>query len=120
MLEHAGVKITRQTENTDCAGIPFAFGPKVLIEPSFALTLQDLRDTFQGKNEISAGSTVVLGGKAGEKPIKDMKIDGTLRAQTPVNFFKHFDERFVTFVPSKASDNEALRIRGYKPNEVDA
>ena len=39
MLEIAGVKINRQVETTDCAGIPFAFGPKILLEPSFSLTL---------------------------------------------------------------------------------
>ena len=120
MLEIAGVKIDRQKKATDCAGIPFNFGPKVLIEPSFALTLQDLRERFTGKNEISANSTVVLGGKAANTPINNMKIDGTLRAHTPVNFFKHFDERFVVFVPAEEGDNEALRIRGFKPDEVDA
>merc|ERR1712087_368413 len=97
-----------------CAGIPFAFGPKILIEPSFALTLKDLRDRFTGTTEISADSTIVLGGKAADTPLNNLKIDGTLKAHSPVNFFKHFEERFVVFVPTSDSDSEALRIRGYK------
>ena len=39
MLELAGVNLTRGVDSIDCAGIPFIFGPKILLEPSFALTL---------------------------------------------------------------------------------
>lgn len=92
MLEIAGVKISRQTKATDCCGIPFAFGPKVLVEPGVALTLQDLRDQFKGKTELSAKSTLVLGAKSG-----------------------NLQKKQVVFVPAEASDNEAFRIRGFKP-----
>jgi hypothetical protein len=46
MLELIGVKINRQTETTDCSGIPLAFGPKIVLEPSFALSLAELRTKF--------------------------------------------------------------------------
>jgi len=39
MLRIAGVDIPEQTLETDCAGIKFKFGPKILLEPSFSLTL---------------------------------------------------------------------------------
>ena len=43
-----------------------------------------------------------------------MVIDGTVEAQTPINYFKHFYKEFIVFVPAKASDPEKFRIRGYK------
>jgi len=39
MLRIAGVDIPESTTTTDCAGIPINFGPKILLEPSFSLTL---------------------------------------------------------------------------------
>ena len=39
MLRIAGVNIPESQIATDCAGIPINFGPKILLEPSFALTL---------------------------------------------------------------------------------
>ena len=62
----------------------------------------------------------MLGEEASSKPIKDLKIDGTLRARKPVNFFKHFDETFVVFEAVGEGDNEALRIRGFKPTSTTA
>ena len=61
---------------------------------------------FKGKVEISADSTLVLGGKAGNTPIDNMQLDGTIKAHTPFNFFKHFEERYIVFVPAEAADNE--------------
>lgn len=46
MLKIAGVNIHDSVTPTNCAGIPFNFGPKILLEPAFALTLQDMRKVF--------------------------------------------------------------------------
>jgi hypothetical protein len=64
MLELSNVKITRSEEVNEFAGVPWKFGPKVFLEPSFALTYRELRERFATKTEISARSTVVLGGNA--------------------------------------------------------
>jgi hypothetical protein len=117
MLELIGVKINRQTETTDCAGIPLPFGPKILLEPSFALTLADLRLRFEGKTTISENCTIILGGAANEQPIKNLTLDGTLIAYAPVNFFAHFNEAYIVFGPVACDDEEKFRIRGYKPEE---
>ncbi len=42
MLELAKVKIERQTEVTEYAGVKVSFGPKILMHPSFALTFKEL------------------------------------------------------------------------------
>lgn len=80
MLRIAGVDIAESTTETDCAGIKFNFGPKILLEPSFALTLGDLRERFPSGCSFKAPSTIILGGKAGEGVYTDLVIDGTLEA----------------------------------------
>jgi hypothetical protein len=57
MLETAGVTIERNTEPSDFG---FSFGPKVLIDPGFSLTLQDLRDKFRGQNVIKSHTSLIL------------------------------------------------------------
>jgi len=61
MLELAGVSIERETNLTNCAGVEFAFGPKSVIEPSFALTLAEYKKHLSGSIKISAKSTFILG-----------------------------------------------------------
>ena len=80
MLKIAGVNIPDSTTTTDCAGIPFNFGPKILLEPSFALCLQDLRDRFVSGCQFKPASTIILGGRAAEGTYSDLVVDGTLEA----------------------------------------
>ena len=49
-------------------------GPKIVIKPSFAVTMTDLKARFFGINWISKDSTVVL---EGETYLNNMIIDGT-------------------------------------------
>lgn len=116
MLELANVKITRSTDVQEFAGIPWAFGPKILLEPSLALTLKDIRSKFSDKVEISANSTVILGGDAVTES-KPLILDGTLIARSAINFFEHFSETPVTFVPVQPGDAEIFQIRGYRPQK---
>ena len=120
MLRIAGVDIPESQVTTDCAGIPMNFGPKILLEPSFALTLKDLRDRFGAGCSFKPASTIILGGKASEGNYTNLVIDGTLEAHTPIEYFKHFQEEHMIFVPTEASDPEALRIRGFKPATSDS
>jgi hypothetical protein len=38
MLEIAGVEIEFETEKSNFNGMEFAFGPKILMDPQFAIT----------------------------------------------------------------------------------
>jgi hypothetical protein len=38
MFKIAGVEIETETEKTDYNGMSFAFGPKILLDPTFAIT----------------------------------------------------------------------------------
>jgi len=54
--------VQEQTEDTDCAGIMFKFGPKVLLKPKFALTLKELKEKLSQIGEsVEASKTVVCG-----------------------------------------------------------
>ena len=39
MLKLAGVEIDNETEKTDYNGMSFPFGPKILLDPTFGITL---------------------------------------------------------------------------------
>jgi len=115
MLSIAGVEIKDSTKKAEYAGIPFDVSAKILLQPGFALSLQDLRERFTGKTSISADSVIVLGAGAASQPIENMTLDGCLRANAPVQFFSHFKSERILFEPTTETDSEVLRIRGYKP-----
>lgn len=46
MLELAGAKITREQNAQEFAGVRQNFGPKIMLEPSFALTFKEIKDKF--------------------------------------------------------------------------
>ena len=46
MLELVGVNIDYSTQPEDYNGIKLAFGPKILLDPTFALTLKELKEKF--------------------------------------------------------------------------
>jgi len=61
MLAIAGIEIEKETEKTDYNGMAFAFGPKILLDPTFALTFQELKEKFVGKNRIAKNATLIMG-----------------------------------------------------------
>ena len=60
----------------DYAGIKLAYGPKILLDPTFALTLSEIKAKFQGNNKISKDSTLILKGK--DSRIENLSLDGYL------------------------------------------
>ena len=42
----ANVHIEKETEALDCAGIPIAFGPRILLDPSFGVTIFEIKSKF--------------------------------------------------------------------------
>jgi len=113
-----GVKINFEQEPQVFAGIPWKFGPKIMLEPSFALTFAHLRDHFSDTTtEFGKDLTMILGGNALEEKKKDWLVgNGTLIARRKFNFFDHFEEDDIHFVPVTEQDPEIFQIRGYKPH----
>ncbi|MCC7299761.1 MAG: UTP--glucose-1-phosphate uridylyltransferase, partial [Verrucomicrobia bacterium] len=60
-LAAAGVKVETAKEEL-ILGIPFTAGPRVLLRPSFAMTLAEVREKIKG-GSISGDATLVLDGK---------------------------------------------------------
>ncbi len=122
-LVAAGMKVETAKEEI-ILGIPFTTGPRVLLRPSFAMTLDEVRAKIKGGSisgdatlvldgnditlenvEISAGSALVIKACDGAKvTVKNLKIENSgfeLVKLTPEEM-------------NNPSTPEYLRIRGYR------
>ena len=107
MLELAGVEIHRETELTEFGGIKFAFGPKVFIHPSFALSLKDLKAKFPAGSKIHKEATLVLAGR--NSTIEKMDLHKALVSLEDGAKINSDDASgLINFVPVQASDPECL------------
>jgi len=95
----------------------FAFGPKILIDPTFALIYKDFEEKFKGENKISKDSTLILYGR--KTHMKDLILDGTLKAAGGEEVKGEFiNKEYIKFVPCTDKDPEKFRIRGYKAQHL--
>ena len=123
-LRAAGMEVLEAPQKTLC-GIPLIPGPRVILRPSFALTLADVRARIIG-GSISGEATLVLDG---DVTLENVTIaDGaSLVAKAPEGGTLEIKDRTVTrsgavhdLVPltdaEMASTDvpEYLRIRGYR------
>lgn len=111
MLKLAGVSIELENKKQDYCGVKLAFGPKILIDPMFAITLKELQIKFAGKNKISKNASMILG--ESEIFFENLDLDdGTLVCKDGMKI----PAGKVVFLPSEDEDQEIYRIRGYKCN----
>ena len=94
-------------------GLKLAFGAKILIDPTFALTIEDLRKKFAGVNSISKESTLILRGS--RTHLQDLKLDGYLKAEDGEVKGEVLNKERIVFEHCKDTDDEIFRIRGFKP-----
>jgi len=113
MLEIAGVNIEKETEKTDFNGMAFAFGPKILLDPTFAITFAEIKSKLAGaeaNNKISKNATLIL--YDNDEDVKGLD----LATQTCiVSENKQSIAPQIIFENSTEGDEEVYRIRGYKP-----
>jgi len=110
MLELAGVQIDYETEKTDYNGMQFAFGPKVLLDPMFAITFEEIKCKFAGQNKISRHGTLIL--KDREVFFENLSLEqGSLVCS---DGGKQPGAK-ISFERSSQGDSEIFQIRGYKP-----
>ena len=122
-LDAAGVQMKTAKEEL-ILGIPFTPGPRVLLRPSFAMTLSEVRAKIKGGKisgdatlvldgkditlenvEIAAGSALVIKAVGGAKvTVKDLKVENDGFKLVPLSE----DEQNSPATP------EYLRIRGYR------
>ena len=89
----------------------FAFGPKVLLDPQFALTFQELKSSFKGSCKIASGASLILREKVSFEnldlgPATLVCEMGTKAPGLPIKF-----------EATTAEDPEVFQIRGYKPRK---
>jgi len=70
-LRAAGMAVD-ETPPRPIRGIPFTPGPRILLRPSFALTLADVRERIRG-GRISGDSTLIL---AGDVRLENVTVSG--------------------------------------------
>ncbi|HEY5653817.1 MAG TPA: UTP--glucose-1-phosphate uridylyltransferase [Pontiella sp.] len=122
-LEQAGVKVEKAAEEL-ILGVPFTLGPKVILRPSFVMTLAEGREKISGCS-ISGESTLIVDGK-------DVKLDGVELSGSSALVVKACEGAKVTVKGAFSNDGfelvklteaeraadsdvpEYLKIRGYK------
>lgn len=111
----AGVQIEKETDPKEYCGLKLPFGAKILLDPTFALTLDELKQKFVGTNKISKNSTLILKGSSSK--VENLNLNGVLKVENgEVATGDVTTEDKVEFVPSTEADIEIFRIRGYKPS----
>jgi UDP-sugar pyrophosphorylase len=95
-------------------GVDVVFGPKLIIHPSFAITIDEITRKVTGKNSISNNSVLIL--KGAESSMNNIELDGCLElTNQSISNQKIQNSECKTYKaldPNQHYDNY-LVIRGY-------
>ncbi len=122
-LVMAGMRV-EETPATDVRGVPFVTGPRVLLRPSFALTLADVKNRIRG-GQISGDATLILEGDVHVNNLtmpsgSSLKVSAGPEASFLLEDFTAPIQPGFELVPltdgemASAEVPEFLRIRGYR------
>jgi len=84
--------------------------------PSFALTLEDVINRIKGKCAVSKASSLILEGAV---ELENVSVDGSFWIRKCGKDIKLKNSKMITFVDSTSTDEEYLKIRGYKPKKIE-
>ncbi len=118
-LQKAGVEFepVGKDDTIEFEGVKVPLYPKLVIMPSFYVTIKELRSKVKGKWWISKHSTLVLEGE--KTAIKDLRVDGAVKISKSEGKIEVTDKKYVNFVKLSGADPEYLKIRGYKCSTLD-
>ena len=118
LLELGGAKITGDGPVVqEFADLEYSVGPKIVINPSFAISLTDIKNKVNPGWEISFRSTLVL---SCLNPVTQLTLDGAVHLTENVTSTTSTSEtKFPEFIPVEAGDPEHLQIRGFKLSNKD-
>jgi UDP-sugar pyrophosphorylase len=112
LLELAGVHI----EHPDCTnkfgGIEYLFFPRIVIEPSFAVSFVEIKEKVKGNWRVSKRSALILEGK--ETVVNNLNLDGGLRISNSASDIQLVHAKVPEIVGVEPEDPEHLQIRGFK------
>jgi UDP-sugar pyrophosphorylase len=112
LLELSGVSVESPSTTQSFSGISYKVPAKIVLKPSFACSLSELKRKFLGKCEISSRSTLILEGK--DTIVQNLKLDGFASISSSVSDLVKQDEIVPHYIPVESSDPEYLQIRGFK------
>ncbi len=103
-------------EKVNIMGIDINFGPKIVISPEFALTLNDLRENITGKINITNRSVLLFESLKGK--IQNLSLDGFLNITKELKIEDHINEENnmrCHFIELKEGEGENYEtVRGYR------
>jgi UDP-sugar pyrophosphorylase len=122
LLQLCGV-LVEQTDDGDIRdfqGIKIKEGAKVLLRPSFGVTLRELQSKVSGACRVTKRSTLVLSGERTE--LRDLMLDSTLvvTGEGELVEGEYVDKKYVEYknIDPRVDDvegmPEVIKIRGYK------
>jgi UDP-sugar pyrophosphorylase len=109
-LQLAGVRVGDPLTQT-FAGLSYDFWPKIVIKPSFAISLSELEAKLTNV-QVSSRSALILEGI--DSIVTNLLLDGALHITRSTVDLQYTGET-VELIEAEASDPEEERIRGYKP-----
>jgi len=116
-LQHSGVKF-EPDKIRQYSGISVPYNARIVLQPSFGTTLQEVRNRIYGDVSISANSTLILDG---DIEIYNLKLDGALEvyacsgAKVTIRNLtvKNDGWGFRAVDPNDGEVDEEYRIRGF-------
>jgi hypothetical protein len=80
--------------------------PKILIDPSFAITFKELDKKMKGLKTITMNSGLILRGR--DTSFKETKVDGFYKVDNEEFTGNKSNAIYLKFVPIPFSDNEEV------------
>ncbi len=95
-------------------GVNLDFWPKIFINPSFSVTLEELRSKFKGKNVVKKNSTLLLFGK--NSTLENVRIDGLVSVDVAhLSNVSNENRIRLCFTPLNQGEGANFeQIRGYR------
>ena len=109
-------KLTIENTEPECdleiEGTHVKFGPKIIIYPSFASTVSELKDKVKANIKVTNNSTLIL--KNDIEITKDVDVDGIAVIEDETQDFRIHNKERHHFAPLKPGEGKNYeQIRGY-------
>jgi len=108
-------------EDVTFLGVTAKFGPRIMLKPSFGVSLEDMKRKVKGKWRISRRSVLVLDG---DVAVDSLELDGALTIEgcgSTSDVVVKNDGRELVAIPEAdlAREPPSMRIRGYMLTDGD-
>jgi len=117
LLKLAGAQIELPKEKSEeeyytFGNVKFKNVPKIVIMPSFAITLNELRKKIKGKLIISKKSTLILEGS--NTTVENLILDSSIWIKNSINALVNIEGIFLEYEQLLGNEAEYLTERGYR------